>query len=147
MARMFNYLIIVVMLDLLFLFTFGVDTTATLTSAIANFTQSPTVEKIQPGGSVKNEFNLSGIFIAFLLSIGIGSLVGASLAFLTKSESFIYVGFVTGFLYNILTDYFYIYMKIWDIHPPMSGIIAAFIFVPLMVGFLFTLFEWLRNKD
>ena len=147
MARMFNYLMIVVILDLLFLFTFGVDTTATLTSAIANFTQSPTIEKIQPDGSIKNETNLSGIFIAFLLSIGIGSIVGVSLAFLIKSESFIYIGFVTGFLYNILTDYFYIYLKIWNIHPPFSGIFAAFIFVPLMVGFLFTLLEWLRGKD
>jgi hypothetical protein len=124
-----------------------VDTQATLTSAIANFTQNPTIEKIQPDGSVKDETNLSGIFIAFLLTIGIGSIVGASLAFLIKSESFIYIGFVTGFLYNLLTDYFYIYMKLWKVHPPLSGIIAAFIFIPLMVGFLFTLLEWLRSKD
>lgn len=147
MARMFNYLIVLVILDLLFLFTWGVDTTATLTSAVANFTQNPTIEKIQPDGSVKDELNLSGIIIAFLLTIGIGSIVGATLSYLTKSESFIYIGFVTGFLYNLLTDYLYIYLKIWNIHPPMSGIIAGFIFIPLFIGFLFTLVEWIRAKD
>lgn len=144
---MFNYLIIIVILDLLFLFTYGIDSTATLSSAIAQFAKNPTIEKIQPDGTVKNEANLSGIFISFLLTVGVGSIVGTSLAFLIKSESFIYIGFVTGFLYNILFDYFYIYMKLWNIHPPFSGIIASFIFIPIMLGFLFTLFEWLRSKD
>lgn len=149
MGKLFKYLIILVTIDLIWMMTIGVDSDFTLNSPIANFTFRPTIQRGDSLDELPPESgrNFSGIILGYLLVITISGAVGVGLAYITKSETFIWLGFASGILYNIVIDFGAIYLKLYNIHPPFSGWLAGIILIPLMAGVLISIVDWLRGKD
>ena len=147
MGKFLYYIVMLVFLDLMFsIFINPAD--VSLLSAIWT-----AISILLLGGSWSQLTAIlsNGLFIATTIASASIVITGIILSRVAGSgvnvETFIWTSIAITFMINLGADFIVVFRILESVHRPLSTILALIIMSPILIIFIFTVLEWVRNKD